>query len=386
MVFGKSADRKHREIRSGHQMKQKSTAAEAPTTLVRILPAAETMGVSAFSLAPGERIRRQVSRLGMTEMRNEAGGITVSEDCLYGASVLSALAAAPDGTVLCDDQRRIAGLRGRHGGNIGDPAPAHAKTGAELAGRYDKKLRKRTDPTVLIPATAAEAEQALFDASYKGVTDFVTKHVLPAPALVVTRWCAARGISPNQVTWVSAVMVAVTFWLFWQGQFGWGLVAAYVMTFLDTVDGKLARVTMTSSKLGDFLDHGIDLIHPPFWWWAWAVGCAAIGDPLADGGLSLALIVAGYILQRGEEGLFIARFGIEMHIWRPFDSLFRKFTARRNPNLVILTVAWALGAPREGLILVAAWTVICLLVHLVQIGQAFLARRHGPLTSWLADS
>lgn len=369
-------------------MKQKTNGDAPPERTVRIVAAAnEVPRIAAFSVPPGTRIQRQIARLGMIESATETAtepAMTVSEACLYGASVLSALAEAAPGTILADDSGRVAGFRGQVDSAIGDPAPVNAQTGAMLAGRYDKKLRKRTDPTVLFPSSRAEAEQALFDASYKGVTDFVTKHVWPAPAQIVTRWCAARGISPNQVTWVSAVLVVLTFYLFWQGQFGWGLLSAYAMTFLDTVDGKLARVTLTSSKFGDVLDHGIDLIHPPFWWWAWAVGCAAIGDPLDDGGLAMAVIVAGYVLQRVEEGIFIARFGIEMHIWQRFDSLFRQVTARRNPNLVILTIAWAAGAPREGLIAVAVWTGLCLLVHLIRIGQAFLARRHAPLTSWLA--
>jgi len=209
-------------------------------------------------------------------------------------------------------------------------------------------------------------------------------HLWPAPALVATRWCAAAGITPNQVTWASLVLTVVAFALFWHGAFGLGLVAAWAMTFLDTVDGKLARVTLASSRFGDVLDHGLDLVHPPFWWWAWAVGCAASGRPLDDSGLTLAVIILGYVLQRGEEGLFLARFGIEMHVWRPFDSLFRQITARRNPNLLVLTAAALLGAPREGLVAVALWTALCFLVHLVRIGLAFAAARRRPLVSWLA--
>ena len=38
------------------------------------------------------------------------------------------------------------------------------------------------------------------------------------------------------------------------------------MALLDTVDGKLARVTLTSSKWGNVFDHGIDLVAPPVWW------------------------------------------------------------------------------------------------------------------------
>jgi phosphatidylglycerophosphate synthase len=158
------------------------------------------------------------------------------------------------------------------------------------------------------------------------------------------------------------------------------------MTLLDTVDGKLARVTLTSSPMGNIFDHGIDLIHPPFWYWAWAVGCTAAGQPLDDGGWIVGLIIAGYVLQRCEEGLFLYLFRMHIHVWRRFDSLFRQITARRNPNLLILTVATALGEPRAGLIAVAVWTVACLLIHLVRIVQALAARRSGPLTSWLAEA
>ena len=49
----------------------------------------------------------------------------------------------------------------------------------------------------------------------------------------------------------------------------------WLMTFLDTVDGKLARVTVTSSRIGDVLDHGLDIIHPPLWYIAWGVGLPA---------------------------------------------------------------------------------------------------------------
>lgn len=345
--------------------------------------------VQPFGLSARARLARQAAKAGLAlGAEPDVAEVVLAGDCLYGQAVLAALAAAPAGTVLVDDQGRVAALRRAAGrdavAEVAAAARAPGLTGAALAGRYDAKLRKRADPMVLRLTDRGAADQALFDASYKGVTDLVTKHLWPRPALAVTRACARAGITPNQVTWASAVLVAAAFWLFWQGQFGWGLVAAWAMTFLDTVDGKLARVTLTSSRLGDVLDHGIDLVHPPFWWWAWAVGCAAAGDPLADGGLAVGAIVAGYVLQRGEEGFFLARFGIEMHVWRRFDSLFRQVTARRNPNLILLSLAALAGDPRTGLIAVAGWTVLCLIVHLVRILQALAAARRGPLGSWLA--
>ena len=117
----------------------------------------------------------------------------------------------------------------------------------------------------------------MFMGTYKGATDLVTKYLWPRPAFYVTRALAPTSITPNIVTALSAVCVVLAFWLFWEGYFLAGLVSAWLMTFLDTVDGKLARTTLTSSKWGDVFDHGIDLIHPPFWYAAWALGLGTVG-------------------------------------------------------------------------------------------------------------
>ncbi|HTN97333.1 MAG TPA: CDP-alcohol phosphatidyltransferase family protein, partial [Nordella sp.] len=84
------------------------------------------------------------------------------------------------------------------------------------------------------------------------------------------------------------------------------------------------------------------------------------------------------------EGISIKWLGLEIHIWRKVDTVFRQITARRNPNLVILTVFAVLGRPDWGLIAVAWWTVICLVLHGLQLAQALVAKRGGPLESWMA--
>lgn len=266
------------------------------------------------------------------------------------------------------------------------PEGLRAVDPAGLSSAYNNALRKREAPYLmhLTPETRPMVERRMFAGSYKGVTDLVTKHVWPAPALRVTRWCAEHGVTPNAVTWLSLVLVLLAMAAFWHGWFVTGLVAAWGMTFLDTVDGKLARVTMTSTKLGNVFDHGIDLIHPPFWYWAWMVGLAATGQALEPGWVVLAVVTGGYVLQRLQEGLFIGLFKLEIHIWRRFDSWFRLITARRNPNLILLSVGALAGRPDLGMLAVAVWTVASLLVHTVQIVQAFAARRAGPLVSWLA--
>jgi phosphatidylglycerophosphate synthase len=252
-------------------------------------------------------------------------------------------------------------------------------------------LRKREVPYALqvTEGTRRAIEWRMFMGTYKGATDVVTKWVWPRPAFYVTKFCARFGISPNMVTYLSLVLTIGAFIWFLKGAWAAGLIAGWLMTFLDTVDGKLARITLTSSKFGNALDHGIDLIHPPFWWVAWGIGVQNSPLALPEGVLfaSLAVILAGYLLQRAMEGLSIWFFKIEIHVWRPVDTLFRQITARRNPNMVLLTLGALAGRPDLGLVAVASWTGLCLLLHGLQLLQAWSRwRRDGKLTSWMTEA
>jgi len=219
-----------------------------------------------------------------------------------------------------------------------------------------------------------QIENRIFAASYKGATDLVTKWLLPLPARAVTRRLAARGVRPNTVTAISYVLALLVIGLFYQGYFAAGLVAGWLMSFLDTVDGKLARVTLTSSKLGGALDHGLDLVHPPIWWAAWAYGLAA---DLHGVELLMWIIVGGYLAGRLLEGVFLAAFKFEIFVWRPFDAFFRTIIARRNPNLLLLTAGVLYGRPGDGYAAVAVWTLVCIAVALARIVQAFRLKRAG---------
>ncbi|MEO1323873.1 MAG: CDP-alcohol phosphatidyltransferase family protein, partial [Pseudomonadota bacterium] len=149
----------------------------------------------------------------------------------------------------------------------------------DFVGDYDKALRKKEAPYALslFQNTPAQVERRLFKGAYKGVTDLVTKYAWPELALHVTRLCANLRLTPNMVTTASLALVCLAFYYFWIGAWIPGILAGWAMTFLDTVDGKLARTTMTYSAWGNIYDHGIDLIHPPFWYWAIYTGLIATG-------------------------------------------------------------------------------------------------------------
>ena len=252
-------------------------------------------------------------------------------------------------------------------------------------------LRKRETPFIMAlrPDTVRTIERASYFGAYKGVTDILTKYLWPEWALVLTRIAARLGVTPNMVTAVGAILCVAATVAFAHGQYWLGMAMGLVFMVFDTVDGKLARCTITSSAWGNVFDHGIDLVHPPFWWWFWATGLTYWGLGLDDRTFWLvqAAIQGGYVVQRLIEGAFIARNGgIHIHVWRRIDSRFRLITARRNPNMVILFAATLFGRPDIGIIAVAWWTMISLVVHLVQLVQAEIARKKkgAPLTSWLA--
>jgi phosphatidylglycerophosphate synthase len=350
--------------------------------------------VRIWGMSAAERLRRTFARAGLAvaEVAPDTGGVVLALGAwVYDESLIAALASRP-GTVLVTDTgeavaAHVPAVRAAEAATAlqagRDPGGLQRLSLAELA--YNEALRKR-EPPVLVRLSADNVravEARTFAGSYKGVTDLVTKYWWPVPARIVTRWCAIAGLRPNHVTFLGFLLVLAAFWLFWTGQFGWGLVCAWIMTFLDTVDGKLARVTLTSSKIGNVFDHGIDLIHPPFWWWAWSVGCFAVGKPPPFAEASLAIILVGYVVQRVIEGIFMRLYGFHVHSWRPFDSFFRLITARRNPNLLILTPAWIVGRPEIGFFLVAVWTAASLLVHVVQLVQAAMTPR-TRVVSWLS--
>lgn len=261
---------------------------------------------------------------------------------------------------------------------------------ADTADFSYRKLRKRDRPFVLQldPTNPEPVERAAYNASYKGVTDALTLYLWRGLAFHLTRLAARASLTPNFVTAVGAIFCVAAFFLFYNGWYWTGIAAGFTFMVLDTVDGKLARCTGQSSKWGNIFDHGVDLVHPPFWWWAWAEGLNAYGRPLDDRVyevLIIGAIVFGYVAQRVIEGIFMRRYGMHIHVWQRADSQFRLITARRNPNMVILVVALALGRPDLGIELVALWTILSLIFHAVRLAQANARRDRGrPVVSWLA--
>lgn len=372
---------------------------EAPSPRVRLV---EALPVKLWGLDLSEWQTRFWKKLGADGVDSD-GTLMVGSDWVLSPALAKQLLASPGAALIVREenlgQERVAVI---HANNQSDADAQQSQINTinpdydalkavglvpgymdDFVGDYDKALRKREAPYAmsLFTHTPATIERRLFKGAYKGVTDIVTKYAWPEPALHVTRLCANLKLTPNMVTTASLILVCLAFYYFWIGAWIPGILAGWAMTFLDTVDGKLARTTMTYSSWGNIYDHGIDLIHPPFWYWAMYTGLLATGIVHPWLWPALVIILIGYVVGRVAEGIFLRAFGFHIHVWRPIDAFMREITARRNPNLLIFMVLTLFGAPEWGLILVAAWTAICVPFHIVRLAMAFATK--APVKSFM---
>ena len=367
-------------------------------------PACETLGenpVRLWGLTTSERVRRLAASSGLAEgsrvpvvLANAAYAFDPAwfRHCLATPGLVVTLGGVPV-VGHARDLREEAVLRAA----ILDSSPLAEAGSLELVAHEsglvleDKALRKRETPFLmqLTGETVRATERASYFGAYKGVTDLLTRYLWPEWALVLTRIAARAGMSPNMVTALGAILCTLAPVAFAEGRYWLGLALGLGFMVLDTVDGKLARCTITSSWWGNIFDHGLDLVHPPFWWWFWGTGLASWGLALSEMEFVLVMvaILGGYLVQRLIEGAFMRMNGMmHIHVWRRIDSRFRLITARRNPNMVILFASMLFARPDIGLIAVAWWTLISCAFHAVRLAQAMQARAAGrPITSWLTE-
>ena len=306
---------------------------------------------------------------------------------LDGASVidprlLQYLASATDNLIARRGEAETAVVAMRLGADCADGIDAQSTSMVVLAQRtidlrlacqvdeqafpaYIDKLRRvlpywlfRVDDS----AARRAVERRLFLDNYKGSTDLLTAHVYPPLVWPIVRLCSVLRLHPNAVTVLSILLTIAAVPLFAKGQWLAGFACAYVMSVLDSVDGKLARLTFTDSAVGNVLDHGLDLVHPPFWYWAWAQGLIQAGGSAELAKLA-ALLNVFYVLDRVVLGVARRRLGHALHSTTPLDGFVRSFIARRNMTMTLMALSLLVGQGAAGLALVALWQGLTMIWH-----------------------
>jgi hypothetical protein len=128
-----------------------------------------------------------------------------------------------------------------------------------------------------------DEDRELLNSAVKGSDGFFTTFFVSPYSKYIARWAARRGLTPNQVTLISAAVGVLAGAGFATGERP-GMIAGAVLLqaafTLDCVDGQLARYTRQFSKLGAWLDSVFDRTKEYVVFAGLAIGASRTGDPV----------------------------------------------------------------------------------------------------------
>ncbi|BCM70957.1 MULTISPECIES: DUF5941 domain-containing protein [Streptomyces] len=128
---------------------------------------------------------------------------------------------------------------------------------------------------------AVDDEAVRLKSAVKSRDGFFTTFFISPYSRYIARWCARRGLTPNQVTTASLLTALIAAGCAATGTRG-GFVAAGVLLIasfvLDCTDGQLARYSLQYSTLGAWLDATFDRAKEYAYYAGLALGAARGGD------------------------------------------------------------------------------------------------------------
>ncbi len=211
-------------------------------------------------------------------------------------------------------------------------------------------------------ATERDAEEA-----WQILLDYIQRRTLELPARyfdpffenLLIRRLAPTAITANQVTLATTVLGFVVAALYFTGWLRVGVLLAIFVEVLDGVDGKLARITRTTSKAGEY-EHILDFFYENSWW-------LALGFFLRNASkfawLAAILMVAFDLIDNIVYAIADVRWGRSVDNASLFLSRFRLVAGRRNIYSWLFLPGFFLGAPTISFYFAVAWAGVTAAIH-----------------------
>ncbi|MEU0434360.1 DUF5941 domain-containing protein [Streptomyces sp. NPDC006290] len=128
---------------------------------------------------------------------------------------------------------------------------------------------------------AVDDEAVRLRSAVKARDGFFTTYCISPYSRYLARWCARRGLTPNQVTTASLITALIAAGCAATGTRAGFVVAGLLLMFsfvLDCTDGQLARYSLQYSTLGAWLDATFDRAKEYAYYAGLALGAARGGD------------------------------------------------------------------------------------------------------------
>ncbi|MFF1677742.1 DUF5941 domain-containing protein [Streptomyces sp. NPDC058256] len=129
--------------------------------------------------------------------------------------------------------------------------------------------------------SAVDDEAVRLRSAVKARDGFFTTHFISPYSRYIARWCARRGLTPNQVTTASLLTALIAAGCAATGTRAGFVAAGLLLLFsfvLDCVDGQIARYSLQYSTLGAWLDATFDRAKEYAYYAGLALGAARGGD------------------------------------------------------------------------------------------------------------
>jgi phosphatidylglycerophosphate synthase len=229
-------------------------------------------------------------RLGLTDPRFDAaalpGAVTARPAArqaliraMAGARAATAGATDTGGATATVVLEELPDLPGRLAAGLdADDVPVHRPELGSLVATVPTDPQTRNEARQAVAAVDDEAIR--LKSAVKSRDGFFTTHFISPYSRYLARWCARRGLTPNQVTTASLLTALIAAGCAATGTRP-GFVAAGILLIasfvLDCTDGQLARYSLQYSTLGAWLDATFDRAKEYAYYAGLALGAARSG-------------------------------------------------------------------------------------------------------------
>jgi phosphatidylglycerophosphate synthase len=250
------------------------TAKDAASLAVRLdaVPAAERVAV----VDPRFVGHVHALRLGLTDPRFDASAVPGAVSVRPAARTALLRALAETGEERNDEETLADRLAGRLDK---DGVPVHRPDLGVLVAAVPADATGRERAAAAVAAVDDEAVR--LRSAVKSRDGFFTTFFISPYSRYIARWCARRGLTPNQVTTASLLVALIAAGCAATGTRP-GFVAAGVLLLasfvLDCTDGQLARYSLQYSTLGAWLDATFDRAKEYAYYAGLAIGASRGGD------------------------------------------------------------------------------------------------------------
>lgn len=224
---------------------------------------------------------------------------------------------------------------------------------------YIPSMRKETKPfwiDIDTKENLIEAERILIENACKGRNDLLATWVnKPIENIIVNR-LANTQITPNQISILTNIIAYTSTFLFLKGDLLFASLLTFVVSFMDGVDGKLSRVKMSSSNIGE-MENAFDYLFEHSWYIALAIY-------LSNAFGAMPVLLSTFILLFDGFSYYTAKvFGKaiksrELEDYGRIEQLFRKFDGRKNSYIIFILIGVLLNAPFWSLVAISVWSSV----------------------------